>query len=49
LTPASREAGSIDIASGVERLNEAYRQFEALGVAFRSRASVQKTTLDLVK
>lgn len=49
LTTASREAGSVDIAAGVERLNEAYRQFEALGAAFRSRASVQKTTLDLVK
>jgi flagellar basal body rod protein FlgG len=49
LVTASREAGSVDIAAGVERLNEAYRQFEALGAAFRSRASVQKTTLDLVK
>lgn len=49
LTTASREAGSVDIAAGVERLNESYRQFEALGAAFRSRASVQKTTLDLVK
>jgi hypothetical protein len=49
LAPASREAGSVDIAAGVERLNEAYRQFEALGAAFRSRAHVQKTALDLVK
>jgi len=49
LMTASREAGSVDIAAGVERLNESYRQFEALGAAFRSRAGVQKTTLDLVK
>ncbi|HEY4441825.1 MAG TPA: hypothetical protein VGN14_15295 [Candidatus Elarobacter sp.] len=49
LTAFSREAGSVDIDAGVERLNEAYRQFEALGAAVRTRASVEKTTLDLVK
>jgi flagellar basal body rod protein FlgG len=49
LAASSREAGSVDIVAGVDRLNEAYRQFEALGAAFRSRAHVQKTALDLVK
>jgi flagellar basal body rod protein FlgG len=46
---ASRDAGSIDIAAGVARLDEAYRAFEALGAAVKSRASVQKTAVDLVK
>jgi len=49
LTTFSREAGSVDIDAGVERLNEAYRQFQAMGAALRTRASVEKTTLDLVK
>ncbi|MDB5040844.1 MAG: hypothetical protein JWN27_1570 [Candidatus Eremiobacteraeota bacterium] len=49
VTPMSRNAGSIDFDAGVERLNESYRQFQALGAAVRSRASVEKTTLDLVK
>jgi flagellar basal body rod protein FlgG len=46
---SSRDAGSIDIAAGVARLDEAYRAFEALGAAVKSRASVQKTAVDLVK
>ena len=49
LATQSREAGSIDIDAGIERLNEAYRRFQALGAAVRTRASVEKTTLDLVK
>jgi flagellar basal body rod protein FlgG len=49
LATFSREAGSVDIDAGVDRLNEAYRQFQALGAAVRTRASVEKTTLDLVK
>jgi flagellar basal body rod protein FlgG len=46
---ASRDAGAVDIAAGVARLDEAYRAFEALGAAVKSRASVQKTAVDLVK
>jgi flagellar basal body rod protein FlgG len=49
LETASRDAGAIDIAAGVARLDEAYRAFEALGAAVKSRASVQKTAVDLVK
>lgn len=49
LATARRDAGSIDIAAGVARLDEAYRAFEALGAAVKSRASVQKTAVDLVK
>jgi flagellar basal body rod protein FlgG len=45
----SRDAGTVDIAAGVARLDEAYRAFEALGAAVKARASVQKTTVDLVK
>ena len=49
LATFSRDAGAIDIAAGVARLNEAYRAFEAMGAAMKARASVQKTTVDLVK
>ena len=49
LATYSRDAGTVDIDAGVERLNEAYRAFQALGAVVKSRASVEKTTLDLVK
>ena len=49
LATFSRDAGSIDVAAGVARLDEAYRAFEAMGAVMKSRASVQKTTVDLVK
>jgi flagellar basal body rod protein FlgG len=49
LATFSRDAGSIDLAAGVARLDEAYRAFEAMGAVMKSRASVQKTTVDLVK
>jgi flagellar basal body rod protein FlgG len=49
LATFSRDAGSIDIATGVAKLDEAYRAFEAIGAAVRSQASVTKTTVDLVK
>jgi len=49
LATSSRDAGAVDIAAGVARLDEAYRAFEALGAAVKSRASVQKTAVDLVK
>ncbi|HTD34667.1 MAG TPA: hypothetical protein VK665_13445 [Candidatus Elarobacter sp.] len=49
LATSSRDAGAIDVAAGVARLDEAYRAFEALGAAVKSRASVQKTAVDLVK
>ena len=49
LATSSRDAGTIDIAAGVARLDEAYRAFEALGAAVKSRASVDKTAVDLVK
>ena len=49
LATFSRDAGTIDIAAGVARLDEAYRAFEAMGAVVKSRASVQKTTVDLVK
>ena len=49
LVPHRRDAGSVDLLAGVDRLNEAYRAFEALGAVVRTRAGMQKTTLDLVK
>ncbi|BDE07581.1 hypothetical protein WPS_28570 [Vulcanimicrobium alpinum] len=49
LAPFSRESGAIDVDAGIERLDEAYRQFQALGAAARTRANVDKTTLDLLK
>ncbi|MBV9439668.1 MAG: hypothetical protein JOZ24_06730 [Candidatus Eremiobacteraeota bacterium] len=49
LATRTREGGPVDIAAGVERLNEAYRAFQAIGAALKSRASVEKTTIDLVK
>jgi flagellar basal body rod protein FlgG len=49
LATFSRDAGSVDIAAGVARLDEAYRAFEALGAAMKSRAHVDKTAVDLVK
>jgi hypothetical protein len=49
LAVGSRDAGSIDVAAGVARLDEAYRAFEALGAAVSASARVQKTAVDLVK
>jgi len=46
LATFSRDAGTIDIAAGVAKLDEAYRAFEAIGAAVRSQASVTKTTVD---
>jgi hypothetical protein len=49
LATSSRDAGALDLDLGLERLNEAYIAFEALGAAQRARGGIDKTTLDLVK
>lgn len=49
LATSSRDAGGIDLAAGVARLDEAYRAFEALGAAVKSRSHTDKTAVDLVK
>ena len=49
LATFSRDAGSIDVAAGVARLDEAYRAFEAIGAAVKARAGMQKTTVELVR
>jgi flagellar basal body rod protein FlgG len=49
LATSSRDAGTIDVVAGVARLDEAYRAFEALGAAVKSRSHVDKTAVDLVK
>jgi hypothetical protein len=49
LATSSRDAGAIDLDTGLQRLSEAYLAFEAIGAAQRARYGVDKTTLDLVK
>ena len=49
LATYSRDAGSLDFDAGVERLNEAYRRFQALSAVVKSRAGIEKTTVDLVR
>lgn len=49
LATHARDAGALDFDAGLERLNEAYRRFQALGAVVKSRASMQKTTVDLVR
>jgi hypothetical protein len=49
LSTSSRDAGAIDLDTGLQRLSEAYLAFEAIGAAQRARYGVDKTTLDLVK
>ncbi len=49
LATFSRDAGAIDVAAGVAKLDEAYRAFEAIGAAVRSQAGVIKTAVELVK
>jgi len=49
LATSSRDAGSIDVAAGVARLDEAYRAFEAMGAVMRTRAHAEKTATDLVR
>ena len=44
-----RDAGSLDFDAGLERLNEAYRRFQAIGALVKSRAGIEKTTVDLVR
>jgi flagellar basal body rod protein FlgG len=49
LATYSRDAGTIDLAASVAKLDEAYRAFEAIGAAVRTQSSVTNTTVDLVK
>ncbi len=49
LATSSRDAGSVDVVTGVARLDEAYRAFEAMGAVMRTRAHAEKTAVDLVR
>jgi len=44
-----RDAGSLDFDAGVERLNEAYRRFQALGAVVKSRAGIESTPGDFCR
>ena len=49
LATSSRDAGALDLDTGLERLAEAYRAFEALTAAHHARGETERTVLDLVK
>lgn len=49
LTTHARDLGRLDVVAGVEKLNEAYRAFDALRAANRARGTVEKTAMDLLK
>ncbi|GAC1302834.1 MAG: hypothetical protein NVSMB19_12410 [Vulcanimicrobiaceae bacterium] len=49
LATFARDLGRVDILAGLEKLGEAYVAFEALRAANRSRGTVEKTAMDLVK
>ena len=49
LTTHARDLGRLDVVAGIEKLNEAYRAFDALRAANHARGTVEKTTMDLLK
>jgi hypothetical protein len=49
LTTFARDLGRLDLAAGLQRLQEAYLSFDALLSARHARGDVDKTTMDLVK
>ncbi len=44
-----RQLGGVDVQAGLDRLREAYMEFEALEAAHRSAADAEKATMDLLK
>lgn len=49
LATSARDTGALDLHAGLQRLNDAYLAYEAIGAARKARGAVDKTTLDLVK
>jgi hypothetical protein len=49
LTPFARDLGGVDMAAGLDRLQEAYLAFEALRTAGLARAGLERGAMDLVK
>ncbi len=46
---SARDLGRVDILTGLEKMKEAYAQFEALRAAHHGRGETEKIALDLVK
>jgi hypothetical protein len=44
-----RQLGGVDMEAGLDRLREAYMEFEALEAAHRSTATIEKAAMDLLK
>lgn len=49
LTTHRRDLGRVDMMVGLEKLKEAYDQYEAIRSAHHGKSSAEKTTMDLVK
>ncbi|MGH7708691.1 MAG: hypothetical protein ACREM6_12330 [Vulcanimicrobiaceae bacterium] len=49
LATHSRDLGSVDLLSALERLQEAYESFQAAAAAQRAQRGLEKTALDIVK
>jgi len=49
LVPHSRDLGSVDIVASLEKMKDAFDQYEAQRAAHHARGDIEKTTLDLVK
>jgi flagellar basal body rod protein FlgG len=49
LEPYRRQLGAVDLAAGLDRLREAYLEFEALQAAHKTTADVDKAAMDLLK
>jgi len=49
VAPSTRDVGALDLDTGLERLAEAYRAFEALRAANHARGETERAVLDLVK
>jgi len=49
LTTRARDAGNVDIDSGLQRLSEAYVAFSALQAAHKAQAAGSKVVMDLLK
>ena len=49
LATYSRDIGTVDIDTSLDKLSEAYRAFSALAAAHRARGGADQTAMDLLK
>ena len=49
LRPHARDLGRVDVLAGLERMREAYDDLDAVRAAAKAHASVDRTTMDLLK